>query len=151
MRRGFRSSSPRAARPRAGSAGFTLIEMMIALVILAGGMLSMASVQLEALRGGQRGRHLAQATAIAESQLEQLQRERWTNIPATAWTAPIAVVNSVDSAVVEAEQTFLVNWRITTITPNKTRAIDVQVAWAEANGSNRNVLLSSVRNNYEGL
>jgi type IV pilus assembly protein PilV len=132
-------------------AGFTLIEMMIALVILAGGMLAMASVQLEALRGGQRGRHLGQATSIAESQLEQLQRERWTNIPATPWTAPIVVTQDVDAAVAEQESTYLVNWRITTLTPGSTRAIDVQVAWTEPSGSNRSVILSSVRNNYEGL
>ena len=150
MRRRSPNRRPSHGR-RAFTRGFTLVEMMIALVILAGGMLTMASVQLEALRGGQRGRHLGQATAIAESQLEQLQRERWTNIPATAWTAPIVVTHDVDAAAAEQESTYLVSWRITTLTPGKTRALDVRVSWAESSGSNRSVTLSSIRNNYEGL
>jgi len=46
-----------ATRARPGSRkGFTLIELMIAMVILAGGLLTMATVQIESMQGGQRGR-----------------------------------------------------------------------------------------------
>jgi prepilin-type N-terminal cleavage/methylation domain-containing protein len=135
-------------RPRAGR-GFTLVELMIAMMILAGGLLTMATVQIQSMKGGQRGRHLTQASVVAASQLEQLQRERWTNIPATAWTSPVsaaAIVNRTD-----LDQDYTVSWRITSLTANQTRALDVRVSWAEPSGEPRSVMISSIRNNHEGL
>ncbi len=130
----------------------TLIETMISLGILAGGVLVMASVQMKSIQGGQRSRHLGQASVIAESQLEQLQRERWTNIPVTGkWSTPVQVNNNVQSASTEQEQAYALSWRISALTPGKTRAIDVRATWTEADASNRSVTLSSIRNNYEAL
>ena len=61
----------------------TLVEVLLTMLILAGGLLSMASVQLQSMQGGQYGRHLSQATSLAASQLEQLQQATWPNIPVT--------------------------------------------------------------------
>ena len=133
------------------TSGLTLIAVMIARVILAGGLLTMARVQIQSMKGAQSGRHLAQATAIASSQLEQLERTRWTNIPVTGWTAPTPVNNTVQGAGPQTERAYALSWRITTLTPGKTRALDVRVSWQEPSGRNRSVVLSSVRNNYEGL
>ncbi len=132
--------------------GLTLIEMLIALSILAGGLLSMATIQVQTMKSSQRGRHLSQATSLVESQLEQLQRERWTNIPAVGWTAPQTITNQVErDNDLEGEQAYQVSWRITTLTIDKTRSIDVRVSWVEADGLTRNVAISSIRNNFEAL
>lgn len=127
----------------------TLVEVLITMLILAGGLLSMASVQLQSMQGGQYGRHLTQATSLAASQLEQLQLARWTSIPATAWTAPVAAAAIQQRA--DVDQPYAVSWRITTLTPNVTRAIDVRVNWTEASGRARSVTLSTIRHNHEAL
>ncbi len=123
----------------------------MAFLILSVGVLAMASVQIQSLRGGQRGRHLSQATTIAESRLEQLQRISWNNIPVAVWTADIIVGNDVQSQATQSEQDYRISWRVTDINPGSTRAIDVRVRWTESTGANREVTLSSIRSNYEGL
>ena len=55
-------------------AGFSMIEMMLALVILAGGLLAMLSVQVQALKQGRYGRHTTEAMQIARDQMELLMR-----------------------------------------------------------------------------
>ena len=130
-------------------AGMTLVEVLIAMTILAGGLLTMASVQLQSMQGGQRGRHLSTASNLAASEIEQLQRTRWTAIPDTGWTTPTNATGIVNRA--DADQSYAVSWRIATLVPNKTKAIDVRVTWTDASGLNRAVTLSSIRQNHEAL
>ena len=127
----------------------TLVEVLIAMLILAGGLLAVASVQIQSLQGGQRGRHLTQASILAASQIEQLQRARWTSIPATSWTPATDAAQVVQRA--DPDQNYTISWRITTLTPNVTRAIDVRVSWTESTGQNRSVTMSSIRHNHEAL
>lgn len=57
--------------------GFSLIEVMIALVVLAFGLLTLATMQIHALKQGSAGRHTGDASAIARSYVEQMQRVDW--------------------------------------------------------------------------
>ncbi len=139
----------RAARSPRSRAGLTLIELMIALMILSFGLLAMANVQLESMRGSQRGRHFTQASVIAASQLERLQGLSWASIPVAAWTAP-GPAQAV-MARTEPDVTYTVQWRVTAVVPGRVRAIDVRVAWTEASGRARQFTLSGVRNNFEAL
>lgn len=50
--------------------GFTLVELMIALVILAVGLLAMAGMQIEAIRGNKFSGRLAYMTATAQEVME---------------------------------------------------------------------------------
>jgi type IV pilus assembly protein PilV len=54
--------------------GFTLLEVMIALVILAVGLLGLASLQIMAIKGNSYGQQLTVASTLAQNQLEQLRR-----------------------------------------------------------------------------
>ena len=139
----------RGGSPARRLGGMTLVEILIAMLILAGGLLSMASVQIQSLQGGQRGRHLTQASILAASQIEQLQRVRWSNLPATSWTAPVGAAQVLRRA--DPDQTYAISWRVTTLVPNATRAIDVRVTWTEATGRARSVTMSSIRQNHEAL
>jgi prepilin-type N-terminal cleavage/methylation domain-containing protein len=135
-------------------AGFTLLEMMLALVILAGGLLAMLSVQVQALKQGRFGRHTSEAMQIARDQMELLMRLPWDAPGAqpTAWTAPAPIdvtVQSDGGAVVQ--QTFNVSWRISAagFEPNA-RMVDIDVTWTESDvnaGFERRYVLSSVKNN----
>ena len=66
---------------RARSAGgFSLIEVMVAFTILGIGLLSVAAAQVKAIHGTQSGRHLTQSSIVAQTQLETLARDSWTNL-----------------------------------------------------------------------
>ena len=143
------------ARSQRERAGFTLLEIAIALGIFAVGMLGLTAMQLHAMRSGSSGRHATQAAAIAQSQMEQLQRLRWTDADladtAGAFTAPVTQTNTVQGDPNQVEMTYAVDWRIADVEPGWTRAIDVRVTWDEEKRPNRSVVLSSLRFNREGL
>jgi prepilin-type N-terminal cleavage/methylation domain-containing protein len=133
--------------------GFTLIEVMIVVGILSFGLMSLSAMQLHAMRGGNRGRHSTQATAIAEGQMEQLIRTTWTALaPTGGWTAATTVNNTVQAdAGNGAEQSYSMSFRIANATAGSTRNVDVRVSWVETGGQARSVSLSSIRFNRENL
>jgi prepilin-type N-terminal cleavage/methylation domain-containing protein len=134
--------------------GFTLIEMLFAMAILAGGLLAMLAVQVQALKQGRYGRHTSEAMQIARDQMETLMRLPWDDAGAqpTAWTAPAAIDVMVQGeGGASAQQTFSVSWRIqaAAFEPNA-RTVDIDVTWTEndANlGYARRYVLSSIKNN----
>ena len=138
---------------RRSRGGFTLLEVSIAIGVFAIGMLGLSAMQLHALRSGGSGRHATQAAAIAQSQMEQLDRLRWTDLAPTAgaFTAPVTVSNLVQAATPESEMSYAVSWRIADVQLGWTRSIDVRVTWDEPKRPNRSVVLSSLRYNREGL
>jgi prepilin-type N-terminal cleavage/methylation domain-containing protein len=138
-------------RRRRSSSGFTLVEIMMALSLLGIGLLSLAAMQLTAMKYGARGRHMTKAAAIAEVQMETLMRRRWTSIAPTAWTAATTVNETVQGTANQVEQAYSVSWRITDVDPSRTRSIDVRVTWDEPNRPTRQYAISSLRFNHEGL
>lgn len=124
-------------RPR-GQAGFTLIELMIALGVLSFGLLAMLVMQIHALRSGNVGRHYTRGAQIARDQLEFLQRLPWTDPRAQATGGWLVAGNQVTNQVQSVngnvqEQVYNVDWRITDDAVNPDlRHIDVRVTWREA-------------------
>ena len=129
------------------SAGFSLIEAVIAMAILGVGLLALAAMQLHAMQGGASGRRASEAAAIAQTRMELLQRATWTSIaPTGGWTTAVTQGSSGQSA-----DTYDVVWRIADVVVGSTRSIDVRVSWDEPDRPNRSVALSSVRFNREAL
>jgi prepilin-type N-terminal cleavage/methylation domain-containing protein len=62
----------RSAKAPRNAAGFTLIEAMIALTILAFGLLTIAAMQLSGIRGNAFGADLSEATAVTQQEIETL-------------------------------------------------------------------------------
>lgn len=140
-----RADSGRNARGR--TQGFTLVEVMIALVILAFGLLAMAAMQLTAMSGGRAGRHSTQAAVVARDQMETFQRLAWATVaPTGGWTAPITV-SSVPDGGPGTEQSYALTWRITNVDANWIKNVDVRVTWNEPNFTGRTLTLSSTRYN----
>ena len=128
--------------------GLTLIEVMIALTILAVGLLTLATMQLEALRGGRSGVADSFATALAQDKMEDLQRMSWANgdLAATGnWATAQTRTHPANG------QTYLVDWRVNDVIANWTRSIDVRVTWNGPRRANRSRVLSSIRYNREAL
>ena len=127
--------------------GFSLIEIMIAMSILGFGMMGIAAMQLNVMRGSQGSRDLTRAVEIAQGQLEQLSRLNWSDLSTTAWTTPVAATSEVDSNAVQSDQVYLIDQRITDVVAGSTRSIDVRVSWTDPRRGNRNFSLTTLRFN----
>jgi Tfp pilus assembly protein PilV len=132
-----------------------MIEVMIVMVMLVFGLVSLSAMQIHAMKGGNQGRHATRAAAIAEAEMERLQRANWasaTLAPTTGWTTPTTTHTAVQvDGGSAAEQAYSVARRVTDLAATFTRTIDVEVEWTEPGGKVRSITLSSIRFNREGL
>ena len=144
--------TPAPLHDRRRTSGFTLIEVTIALTIFTIAMLSLSSMQLQAIGGNNRGRHSSRAASIAQTQLEDFQQLAWSQLTTTTgWSTPVP-----DTTVVEGENgnsvemAYSVDWRITDLVVGWTRSVDVRVTWSDPKRPNRTVIFSTIRFNHEG-
>lgn len=143
-----------ASTRRHAKAGFTLIEMMFAMVIMAAGLLAMLAVQVQALQQGRYGRHTTEAMQLARDQMEIFMRLPWNDpaIQPTAWTVPAPIDMMVQNdGGAATQQTFNISWRIqaAAFEPNA-RSVDIDITWVENDvGANfpRRYVLSTLKNN----
>jgi len=142
----------RIGQARQRTSGFTLIEVMIVVSILAFGLLALSAMQIKAMHGSGRGRHMTSAAAIAENKMEQLQQDPWATIADTSGfvTDPVEQNDVQLAGGTMNERAYGVSYQITDLEATFTRAIDVQVSWTEEGGEARSVTLSSIRYNREG-
>ena len=130
----------------ARSAGFSLIEVFIAIGILGFGLLSLAVMQIEALSQGSAGKHSVDAAAVGRTTLEQAHRVPWTVLDAAqaagTWTNPnwtgaaptVNVLLTAPGVGALVEHVYGVQWRVTDIgTSSCLRDVEVQVSWTEEN------------------
>jgi type II secretory pathway pseudopilin PulG len=124
-------------RRRRSERGLTLLEVTVALGVLAFGLLGVLAMQVHALKDGRVGRHQSRAAQIARNQMEFLNRVPWDTAIAQdtgGWViAGDTVNNQVDTGgATVTEQAFNVDWRITDDPANPDlRQIDVRVNWQE--------------------
>lgn len=141
----------RRARRRA-QRGFTLVEVLVALGILATGLLAVAAAQLYAMRGGRSGRHSTDAAEFAQAQVENFQRMAWNdpNLAATGgWfpAAPVQLANNIQTnGAPVAEQNYTLQWRITNVSASL-KWIDVRVQWDEVSRPGRSYTVTTMRHN----
>lgn len=118
------------------SGGMTLVEVMIASVLLAFGLLAMLALQFHAMRGSQVGRHYTAAAQMARDRMEDLHRQPWADVPVTAgWVADPPQDSTVlnESGAVTTEQTYSREYRVSLDPAGAAdiRQIDVRVTWYE--------------------
>jgi len=139
-------------RKREAASGFTLLEVVIALGILAFGLLGLAALQIQALGQGREGRHVSRAAAVAQDRMEDLQRLDFNSAdmdPTGGWQLVRTVTEDVNSgAGVQTEMTYQVEERIADLVAGATKSVDVRVTWNEPNRPNRQIVVSSVRFDY---
>lgn len=141
--RGCSGASPLARAERHG--GVTLVEMMVAMVILSFGLLGVAALQVRAITESSSGQHLSSASAIARNRIETLHRLDWSDADLThsggAWSAPTAAVLM--------GQNYALSERVTDDAPlpaaTTLKSIEVRVQWSDSKRQNRSVVLSSAR------
>lgn len=145
--------------------GVTLVEMMVALGIMAFGILTMALMQLAALKQGTQGQHTTDAAAVGRTYLEQVHRLPWseltTAVAAGDWTNPSwaganpSVTLALDTPIAGTTapgQTYAVAWRVTDVAGNTClRDVEIRITWNEEDFSApRTLTLSTRRYNWGG-
>ena len=121
--------------------GFSLIEMLIAMSVLAFGMLAAASMQYSTVRNNTTGNTTTQANALAKAQIEMLKNQ---DIASTA----LAVGDYVDPTPIDADGNpggiYNRSWRIDPL-GTSARRIRVTVEWTKFGRSRQVIVRSSTK------
>jgi type IV pilus assembly protein PilV len=114
-----------------GQKGFTLIEVLITLVILAVSLLAIAGLTMTAVVNNSFGAHMTEAVTYAQDLLEESRAMRWETIPeGTRSDQPTGSTGVL----------YARTW--TTVTSGNTKTITVTVNWSDK--TNRSVTLRSL-------
>jgi prepilin-type N-terminal cleavage/methylation domain-containing protein len=132
-----------------GRDGFSLIEITIALAILAFGVLAVAGAQLSALTMSRESRLRTEATYLAQQKMEAFQAMPTAGLQAALADAnyPNDPANPIDPDPADGlVRQFSRSWTITPNAPeNGVFTIAVQVGWNDRLGRPQNVVVQSVR------
>lgn len=129
-------------------AGFTLIEMMIALFVLSVGMLGVVSLQTLSIRSSQEASHETTASILAASMLENMRatpRTNWNDFKTTAQSTTPACVNTGGVSVSEQVNCFhnLVMTSLpqgsASITVDASGSYSIAIGWGEGGTSSTQV------------
>ena len=116
--------------------GFTLIEVMIAILILGIGMMAMALLQVTAIRGGSFANQVTQASIYGQDKIEEIKNMDY------------ASVNTGSDAVTSSNGvTFSRSWTVAADSPYPdSKTITLTVSWTGPQGQNHNVQFSTIIN-----
>jgi type IV pilus assembly protein PilV len=105
--------------------GFTLIEVMIALVVMSIGLTALAAVQISAIQGNAFSKRMTTAVSIVDEKMEQIKSNLYTEI-----------VSESSSQITQSNLNFTRQVTVTNNSPlTNTKTINVTVSWSEGSKS----------------
>ncbi len=123
--------------PMACGRGFTLIEVLVAVVILSVGLLGLAGLQISGLRNNQEAYLRSQATIIAQDILERMRANRVAAMDSD-YDTDFGVAANGDGSVAEQDLKSWKEWigvvlpeGAGKVTVENDGVVDVQVRWRE--------------------
>ncbi len=135
-------------RTRTSEAGFTLLEVLMAMVILGVGVLTIGVAQLSAIKMSSRSQHLSQAMYLAQEQMEVFmvlpQGSAFLTLPVVDAPDPAGLID------IDPNDDDLTNYtRIWTVEPNVPNPgvtrITITVTWNTATRGPTQVQLQGIR------
>jgi len=133
---------------RREQAGFTLLEVLMAMVILGVGILSIALAQISSLKVSSRSRSLSQAMYLAQEQLDLFMTMPGADPTFAAPVEDAADPNGpIDVNPGDADETtFTRTWTIEPSTPVAGLArITVNITWDAASGATHQIELQGIK------
>ena len=138
---------PERIRSARSQRGLTLVEMMIAMIILSIGLLGVAGLQVRAITEGSGGRHLSEASAMARNRVEELGRLAWDDTDLDdstgAWVTDPTPITGLDGVAYTLADR--IDWDDADPAEVQLKSIEVRVTWNDEKRQNRQVLLTSAR------
>ena len=138
-----------------GEEGFSLIEVLVALAILAVGLLSLALLQVTAIKGNAGASKSTIATDLAQAKLELFRRDTWsaidnsTNTTFGGGTTPVFVnvpADAGDNVTVRGTMFYRI-WRVVPNASDSLKTITVWTCWQDDQGNWHSVMLVTQRAN----
>jgi len=132
------------------SAGFSLIEVMVSLVILSVGLIGTAKLQTAVLKSGTDSQARSEAVTIAQSKLEELKSYNtltaYNDIQSSAALISEAAGNGItlEFTVAGTSASYNVDWSIVENTTPNYLEVSVAVAWQDSMGSPQQVSIDSI-------
>ena len=124
-------------RPHRSQSAFTLIEVMIAILILAVGMMAMALLQVTAIRGGSFANQMTQASIYGQDKIEELKNTQYGNIADGNDTIPS---DKSGNGV-----TYNRTWTVAVDSPySGSKTINLTISWTGPQGQTHNVMFSTI-------
>jgi len=105
----------------ANNNGMTLIEVMVAGVLLMVGVLSLALLQVHSMKGNAAARQMTEATNAASDRIEQIMSEVWTD---DAVGTSLAVGNHSATA-----DDYGLSWQVANSTDGRSKIVNLSVSW----------------------
>lgn len=122
--------------PTLNDKGFTLVELMTAVVILTFGILAVSTMQISAIQGNNVANRTTQATNIAQFHAEEI----------LSWSFDDIRTKTTNNI---THDSYTVNYTVTPDTPKKNAtSITVNVAWKNKVGSNNTVSTTFIKTKY---
>lgn len=121
-----------------GKKGFTLIEMLVGLVLLAIGLLAMAGMQIKSVNGNFFSANLTQASILAQDRLEALRRFDFTHAE-----LDLGPHNDGQIQVQIPGQIFSRDYTVSLVPGTVMRSITVNVRWND--NSSHAIAFTTVR------
>ncbi len=110
-------------KPSRDANGFTLIEILVALVILSIALLALAGLMVTTTRNNAAGGHLTEAATFAQDTLERLNVAPLTSIPVNLTTT--------DNPVGSTGITYTRSWTAVPDAGNTRDRITINVSWTD--------------------
>jgi type IV pilus assembly protein PilV len=135
------TSKSHIGRITADQNGFTLIEMLTALVILTIGLLGTAALTTGVVRGNLAAKNITTATAIAQSCFEENRRVGYTNAGAGSSSCQSGSANVTQGGI-----TFTRALTVVPLVPDPTniRTLTVTVSWSEGAVGTKSITLKTI-------
>lgn len=139
-------------RSHSSSRGFTLIEALVALLVLSFGMLAIASFQVTLTRSSDLAKQRTEATRLAQQKMEHLRA--YAQVASSTATPHVFnytddLVTSTAPEVFASNATFSRTWTVTPNASNTEKWINVNVSWADRAGQPQSVQLLSVISKFD--
>lgn len=102
------------------SGGFTLLEILIALVIFSIGILALTSLTVTATRSGSYGGRMTEAVTFAQDKLEELKVNSWEQI-----------VSGGDQKTGPTGINYTRNWKVLETETRNLKTISIAIDWKD--------------------
>ena len=132
-------NTTRICRP-ARQGGFSLIEALISLVVMAFGMLALSGMQTSLSRNADVAKQRTEAMRLAQARMEDMRSFTGISTGTVNWNGLDATANTTTTT----NTTYTIASTMSGVDTDPLRAVNVTVTWVDRTGASQNVSIASV-------